>query len=204
MALLVVLSPGYCFTLRTRQSAPPTDSVKIGRVTTSGNGCLRSDVPFNITNPDQNVVFQHLTEFHGSLGPSIVVAERTKNCAFHIGVTYPRGWQFTFQQSSYGGYARLDKGVGVHFNAQYYLSSAPSNSVSHYKCVLQLLRLSRSGFQVLEPNGVRSVHNKSRYGWRQLSCWYRIRGRSVFDKLAGYMVPMHGQGYRTLQQSAIR
>lgn len=135
IALLVALSPGVCSTLRTRQSAPPNDSVKIGRVTTSGNGCLQCSAPFNINNSDQTVVFQRLTGFHVSLGPSIAAAERTKNCAFHIEIIYPRGWQFLLQQSSYGGYARLDKGVSGHFNAQYYLSSAPSNSVSHLNCV---------------------------------------------------------------------
>lgn len=100
VALLVVLSPDVCSTLRTRQSAPPNDSVKIGRVTTSGNGCLQASVPFNINNPDQTVVFQRLAEFHVSLGPSIAAAERTKNCAFHIEMTYPKGWQFLLNQSS--------------------------------------------------------------------------------------------------------
>jgi hypothetical protein len=133
-AFLVALAPVTCSVLlNTRQSAPSDGSVKIGRVTTSGNGCLQGSVPFNIY-PNQTVILQRLTEFHVSLGPNIAAAEGTKNCAFHVEITYPAGWQFLLQQSSYGGFARLDKGIGGHFIAQYYLSSAPSNSVSlrHY------------------------------------------------------------------------
>lgn len=127
--ILVALAPATCFTLRARQSAPPNDSVMIGRVTTSGNGCLQGSIPFNISNHDRSVVFQRLTQFHVALGPNIAAAEKTKNCAIHIQIAYPKGWQFLLQQSSYGGYARLDKGVSGLFNAQYYLSSAPGNSV---------------------------------------------------------------------------
>jgi hypothetical protein len=143
IVFLVALAPVTCSVLNTRQSAPPDGSVKIGRVMTGGNGCLQGSVPFNIYS-NQTVIFQRLTEFHVSLGPSIAAAERTKNCAFHIDITYPTGWQFLLVQSSYGGYARLDKGVGGHFFAQYFLSSAPSHSVSFHDSNLQLLSCSIS------------------------------------------------------------
>lgn len=140
IAFLVALTPVTCSVLKARQLAPPNDSVKIGRVTTSGNGCLQGSVPFNVY-PNQTVVFQRLVQFHVSLGPNIAAAERAKNCAFHIEITYPTGWQFLLQQSSYGGYARLDKGANGHFFAQYYLSSAPSNSVSFLDFAWHLLRV---------------------------------------------------------------
>lgn len=146
--LLVSLGLGACFTVRTRQTAPPNDSVKIAQVTTSGNGCLQGSVPFNVNHRDQTIVFQRLIEFHASMGPSVPAAEKIKNCAFHIEITYPRGWQFLLRQSSYGGYARLDKGVSGHFDAQYYLSSTPSNLVRHLSCSPYLLRFLWSSFQV--------------------------------------------------------
>lgn len=136
-SLVALLTPVICSVLSTRQSAPPDNLVKISRVTTSGNGCLQGSVPFNVL-PNQTVIFQRLNDFHVAIGPNIAVAERTKTCAFHIEISYPAKWQFLLQQSSYGGYARLDKGIGGHFNTQYYLSSTPSNSVSSCNSVINL------------------------------------------------------------------
>jgi hypothetical protein len=126
---LVALMSVNCALLKTRQSAPPVGTVNIGRVTTSGDGCLQGSVPFNIY-PNQTVVLQRLTNFHAKIGPTIPRAEKAKICAIHVDVSYPAGWQFLLVQSSYSGYARLDRGMTGVFNAHYYLSSNPGNSVS--------------------------------------------------------------------------
>jgi len=128
VTLLAGLASVQCMVLNPRQStAPPSGTVNIRRVETSGNGCTKNSVKITV-NPDQSVVLERLNNFHASVGPNIPPTEKSKICVIHVEISYPAGFQFLLSQSQYSGYVRLDRGVSGHFYTHYYLSSAPSNS----------------------------------------------------------------------------
>ena len=125
--VIVLLATVASTTVHTRQSGSP-DGVAITQVNNNGNGCSGNSTSITIT-PDQTIVLSRLNDFRVSTGPDISPAERSKNCAIHVSVTYPNGWQFRLVQSTYSGYAYLDPGVAGHFYAQYFVSSNAENTV---------------------------------------------------------------------------
>lgn len=109
-------------------SDSPPDGTIISQITNSGNGCPRNTLNIT-TNPDFSIVVSKLSGFQVSLGPNIPPAEKSKNCAIHVSLTYPPGWQFMLVQSSFSGFAKVDQGVGGHFYTQYFVSSNAGNTV---------------------------------------------------------------------------
>lgn len=64
--------------------------------------------------------------FQTYIGPGIPISEKTKNCQLHLGLKYPGGFQFSVLDSTYHGYAQLEKGVTGAFYSTYYFSQDAS------------------------------------------------------------------------------
>lgn len=155
-SILLCLSAFASANLSSRQepldsgiSADPPAGINITQVTNSGNGCPRNTLTIT-TNPEQTIFFSKLNAFETSLGPNISPTEKTKNCAFHVSITYPAGWQFMLVQSTFFGWARVDQGVGGHFYTQYFVASNVSNTVS--SIFSSFLHLDSHKVTVLIPN----------------------------------------------------
>jgi hypothetical protein len=131
-------------------SADPPDGTNVTQVTNSGNGCPRNTLTIT-TNPDQTIVFSKLNAFETNLGPNISPAEKSKNCAFHVSITYPADWQFMLVQSTFFGWARVDQGIGGHFYTQYFVASNASYTVGFV--LSSSIRLDSNKVTVLITNG---------------------------------------------------
>ncbi|KAJ8129142.1 hypothetical protein O1611_g4489 [Lasiodiplodia mahajangana] len=61
---------------------------------------------------------------------SLLTLIRTKNCQLHLNLKYPGGFQFAVVESTYHGYAQLEKGVTGTFYSTYYFSQSPADTTT--------------------------------------------------------------------------
>ncbi|KAK3290304.1 uncharacterized protein B0H64DRAFT_378833 [Chaetomium fimeti] len=101
--------------------APDPQDIQIVAATFSGNGCPQGSVSTNIS-PDKTVITFGFDKFQTYIGPGISPIERSKNCQLHLSLKYPGGFQFSVLESTYHGYAQLEKGVTGNFYSTYYFS----------------------------------------------------------------------------------
>lgn len=102
-------------------AGPDPKLITITGVTWSGNGCPQETVSTSFSN-DRTVVTFGFDAFQTYIGPGTVVQDRTKNCQLHLNLKYPGGFQFAVVESTYHGYALLEKGVTGTFYSTYYFS----------------------------------------------------------------------------------
>jgi hypothetical protein len=95
--------------------------IKIEGVTWSGNGCPQDTVSTSIS-LDRTVVTFGFDAFQTYIGPGVPFNERTKNCQLHLNLRYPGGFQFAILETTYHGYAILEKGTKGDFFSTYYFS----------------------------------------------------------------------------------
>ncbi|KAI1261468.1 hypothetical protein F5Y18DRAFT_198702 [Xylariaceae sp. FL1019] len=98
----------------------PTD-IAIVSVSASGNGCPQGSVTTDLS-PDRSLVTFGFDAFQTYIGPGTSVADKTKNCQLHLNLKYPGGFQYSVVESTYHGYAQLEKGVTGTFFSTYYFS----------------------------------------------------------------------------------
>jgi hypothetical protein len=67
--------------------------------------------------------------FQTYIGPGTKPADKTKNCQLHLNLKYPGGFQFAVVDSTYHGYAQLDKGVTGAFFSTYFFSQDAAATV---------------------------------------------------------------------------
>ncbi|KAK3311589.1 uncharacterized protein B0T15DRAFT_80411 [Chaetomium strumarium] len=101
--------------------APDPSDIQIVAATFSGNGCPQGTVSTNIS-PDKTVITFGFDAFQTYIGPGISPTQRSKNCQLHLSLKYPGGFQFSVLESTYHGYAQLEKGVTGTFYSTYYFS----------------------------------------------------------------------------------
>lgn len=65
-------------------------------------------------------------KFQTYIGPGYDLTSKTKNCQLHLNLKYPGGFQFAVVDSTYHGYAQLDRGVTGTFYSTYYFSQDAS------------------------------------------------------------------------------
>ncbi|KAI9163996.1 hypothetical protein HJFPF1_05631 [Paramyrothecium foliicola] len=102
-------------------AGPDPKLITIQGVSWSGNGCPQGTVSTSIST-DRTVVTFGFDQFQTYIGPGIPFAERSKNCQLHLNLKYPGGFQFAIVESTYHGYAILEKGVKGDFFSTYYFS----------------------------------------------------------------------------------
>jgi hypothetical protein len=100
---------------------PDPKEIQIISATWSGNGCPQNSVSTSIS-PDRTVITFGFDKFQTYIGPGVSIAEKTKNCALHLNLKYPGGFQFAVVDSTYHGFAQLDKGVTGTFYSTYFFS----------------------------------------------------------------------------------
>jgi len=105
--------------------APDPKDIQIVSATFSGNGCPQGTVSTNIS-PDKTVITFGFDSFQTYIGPGISPTEKSKNCQLHLSLKYPGGFQFSVLDSTYHGYAQLEKGVTGNFYSTYYFSQDAS------------------------------------------------------------------------------
>ncbi|KAK4224355.1 hypothetical protein QBC38DRAFT_18289 [Podospora fimiseda] len=101
--------------------APDPTKIQIVSASFSGNGCPQGSVSTTIS-PDKTVVTFGFDRFQTYIGPGFNPTEKTKNCQLHLNLKYPTGFQFAVVESTYHGYAQLDKGITGTFYSTYYFS----------------------------------------------------------------------------------
>ncbi|KAK3372265.1 hypothetical protein B0H63DRAFT_527117 [Podospora didyma] len=101
--------------------APDPSQIQILSATFSGNGCPQGTVSTSIS-PDKTVITFGFDKFQTYIGPGYNPTEKTKNCQLHLSLKYPGGFQFSVVESTYHGYALLEKGVTGTFYSTYYFS----------------------------------------------------------------------------------
>ncbi|KAK4170046.1 hypothetical protein QBC43DRAFT_340554 [Cladorrhinum sp. PSN259] len=105
--------------------APDPTKIQIVSASFSGNGCPQGSVSTTIS-PDKTVVTFGFDRFQTYIGPGFSPTEKTKNCQLHLNLKYPSGFQFSVVESTYHGYAQLEKGVTGTFYSTYYFSQDAS------------------------------------------------------------------------------
>ena len=106
----------------------PTKIQIIG-VAWSGNGCPQGTVSTSVS-ADRTVVTFGFDAFQTYIGPGLPVTERSKNCQLHLTLAYPGGFQFAVVESTYHGYAILEKGVTGTFYSTYYFSEDAASTTT--------------------------------------------------------------------------
>jgi len=101
--------------------APDPKQIQIDKATFSGNGCPQGSVSTNIS-PDRTVITFGFDKFQTYIGPGIPRSENSKNCALHLTLKYPGGFQFSVVESTYHGYALAEKGITGNFYSTYFFS----------------------------------------------------------------------------------
>ncbi|KAF1985910.1 hypothetical protein K402DRAFT_356318 [Aulographum hederae CBS 113979] len=123
----IEITPGDTF------DAPPAGSVKIsGSPQTSGSGCPQGTVSTSLSDDRSTVTFG-FDAFQAYFGPDTKQSDRSKNCAIHLTLNYPGGFQYSIMQATYHGYARLDNGVRGTFYSTYFFSqnaAATANTIT--------------------------------------------------------------------------
>ena len=104
---------------------PDPKQIQIVAASASGNGCPQNSYTYSIS-PDRTVVTLGFDKFQTYIGPNERAADRTKNCQIHLTLKYPTGFQFSTVESTYHGYAQLDKGVTGTFFSTYFFSQDAS------------------------------------------------------------------------------
>ena len=104
---------------------PDPKDIQIVSASFSGNGCPQGSVSTSIS-PDRTVITFGFDGFQTYIGPGTAVSDRTKNCALHLNLKYPGGFQFAVVDSTYHGYAQLDQGVTGTFYSTYFFSQDAS------------------------------------------------------------------------------
>jgi hypothetical protein len=102
-------------------NAPDPKQIQIDKAGFSGNGCPQGSVSTSIS-PDKTVVTFGFDRFQTYIGPGYDPTAKTKNCQLHLSLKYPSGFQFAVVESTYHGYAQLEKGVTGTFYSTYYFS----------------------------------------------------------------------------------
>ncbi|KAI1351070.1 hypothetical protein F5Y01DRAFT_304924 [Xylaria sp. FL0043] len=110
-------------------TAPDPSQIQIASVSASGNGCPQGSVSTELS-PDRQVVTFGFDSFQTYIGPGTSVADRTKNCQLHLNLNYPGGFQYAVVESTYHGYAQLEKGVTGTFFSTYYFSQSPADTTT--------------------------------------------------------------------------
>jgi hypothetical protein len=100
---------------------PDPKEIQIVSATWSGNGCPSNSVSTSIS-PDRTVITFGFDKFQTYIGPNIGRQENTKNCALHLNLKYPGGFQFAVVDSTYHGFALLENGVTGTFLSTYFFS----------------------------------------------------------------------------------
>jgi hypothetical protein len=100
---------------------PDPREIQVVSATWSGNGCPQNSVSTSIS-PDRTVITFGFDKFQTFIGPGVAVQEKTKNCALHLNLKYPGGFQFAVVDSTYHGFAQLDAGVTGTFYSTYFFS----------------------------------------------------------------------------------
>ncbi|KXX82360.1 hypothetical protein MMYC01_201306 [Madurella mycetomatis] len=101
--------------------APDPAQIQIVDASFSGSGCPQGSVSTSIS-PDKTVITFGFDAFQTEIGPGTRFPDRTKNCQLHLSLKYPGGFQFSVVESTYHGYAQLEKGVTGNFYSTYYFS----------------------------------------------------------------------------------
>lgn len=68
------------------------------------------------------VITYGFDKFQTYIGPGTVAADKSKNCAIHLNLKYPGGFQYAVVDATYHGFARLDPGVTGSFITTYFFS----------------------------------------------------------------------------------
>ncbi|KAF6816099.1 secreted protein [Colletotrichum musicola] len=108
---------------------PDPKEIQIVNASFSGSGCPQGSVS-TIISPDRTVITFGFDRFQTYIGPGLPLAERTKNCALHLSLKYPGGFQFAVVESTYHGYAQLDEGVTGTFYSTYFFSQDASSTTT--------------------------------------------------------------------------
>jgi len=104
---------------------PDPKEIQIISATWSGNGCPSNSVSTSIS-PDRTVITFGFDAFQTYIGPDVSPLEKTKNCALHLNLKYPGGFQFSVVESTYHGFALLESGVTGTFFSTYFFSQDAS------------------------------------------------------------------------------
>ncbi|KAF2748080.1 hypothetical protein M011DRAFT_442391 [Sporormia fimetaria CBS 119925] len=115
-----------------QKQAPDDAQITIVDTSYSGNGCPQGSVSTS-TSSDKTVITYGFDAFQTYIGPGTVPADRTKNCAIHLNLKYPGGFQYAVVDATYHGFARLDPGVTGTFLTTYFFSQeAYKTSTTRY------------------------------------------------------------------------
>jgi hypothetical protein len=80
-------------------------------------------------NHGQQVITYGFDQFQTFIGPGYSGADKSKNCALHLNLKYPGGFQYAVVDATYHGWARLDKGVKGTFVTTYFFSQDAKKTV---------------------------------------------------------------------------
>ncbi|KAL2105971.1 hypothetical protein VUR80DRAFT_7490 [Thermomyces stellatus] len=128
MKLLSLLAPALAAAApalntenKSKRDLPDPSEIQILSATWSGNGCPENTVSTNIS-PDRTVITFGFDAFQTYIGPGVPVQERNKNCAIHLTLQYPGGYQFALVDTTYHGFALLEEGIVGDFVSTYFFS----------------------------------------------------------------------------------
>lgn len=110
-----------------KRASPSPEKITFTAATFSGNGCPQNTVSTSISD-DKTVITFGFDAFQAYIGPGQSMQDRTKNCALHLNVKYPKGYNFAVLSSTYHGYAMLEQGVTADFFSTYFYSEKAADT----------------------------------------------------------------------------
>ncbi|RZA26576.1 MAG: DUF4360 domain-containing protein [Proteobacteria bacterium] len=99
---------------------PPTNSVKIKKITAIGSGCKTSDTYSTNISEDGLAFTITFSEFAAQLGDGISILENRKNCSVNLDLQVPNGWQFSVATFNYRGYLDMTSKVQASHTTTYF------------------------------------------------------------------------------------
>jgi len=111
------------------QDQPTGSQVTIQDSTYSGSGCPQGSVS-TILSEDHTAITLGFDSFQVFIGPNVKPQDKSKNCAIHLGIRYPGGFQLSVVDATFHGYARLDDGVTASLYTTYFFSHAASKTAN--------------------------------------------------------------------------
>ncbi|KAK0707374.1 hypothetical protein B0H67DRAFT_496268 [Lasiosphaeris hirsuta] len=102
---------------------PRANNINITSVTTQDNGCPLGSISSSIS-PDGTALTFGFDQFKVYYGPGYTPADKTKQCAIAMTVSYRSGYSFELLGATYHGPAQLDSGMTGTVSSSYVLTPA--------------------------------------------------------------------------------
>ncbi|PVH78394.1 hypothetical protein DL98DRAFT_351785, partial [Cadophora sp. DSE1049] len=153
--LLVVSAAAFPETVVRQTEDPGSDQVFISNFTATGSGCRdgAAGLSFSIDRKTLSVSFDG---YQAYLGPGVSASDRRPSCDLSINITHPAEFQYSVTQTTYHGYAVLDRIMTGVMQSIYYFTTSLDNTTTEARITGPIRDVFTVYAQVPESANIRS------------------------------------------------